>query len=55
MAEKFYNVIELAERFGVSRQTISRKIKSGIISGVKFGKNYRITEKEVKRLEKEGF
>lgn len=46
----YYSIQEFAEALGVSRLTISRRIKSGIISAVKIGKTWRIPKSELKEI-----
>ena len=45
-----YTVNEFAEALGVSRLTISRRIKSGVIEAVKIGKTWRIPRTELERI-----
>ena len=52
---KYLSAVELASIMGVSRQYVSKAIKSGKIKAIKVGKNYRIFIEEVKKLQKDGF
>ena len=47
---KFYTVKEAAEVFRVSERTLWRWIKSGRLTATKFGKIYRITPEEIRRV-----
>jgi excisionase family DNA binding protein len=45
-----YKVSQVAEMFGVSRQTVLDWINKGVIQAVKPLKEYRIPKEEVERL-----
>lgn len=49
----FYLVDELAEKLRVSRMTIYRWIKSGKLTAMKLGKEFRIDREEFERLIKQ--
>lgn len=42
---EYYSIKEICEKLGISRQAISRAIKSGRIKATKIGKQYRIEKK----------
>lgn len=46
----FWTVEELAEELMVSRETIRRRIRSGIIGAVAIGRYYRIPAEQVKKF-----
>lgn len=48
MNEKIYTVKEVAELLKVHWQTVLNYIKKGKIKAVKIGKNYRVTELDLK-------
>lgn len=52
MQKIFYTCEEVAEIYMVSKYTVWRWIKSGRISAVKIGRNYRIRKEDVERIEK---
>jgi excisionase family DNA binding protein len=52
---KYISTVELSNIVGVSRQLISKAVKSGKIKAIKVGKNYRVPIEEAKRILKEGF
>lgn len=52
MQKIFYTCEEVAEIYMVSKCTVWRWIKSGRISAVKIGRNYRIRKEDVERIEK---
>ena len=45
-----YTVNEFAKALGVSRLTISRRIRSGVINAVKIGKTWRIPQTELGKI-----
>ena len=45
-----YTINEFAQALGVSRLTISRRIKSGVITAVKIGKYWKIPKNELKKI-----
>ncbi len=45
-------VTEVAERLGVSRQTVLTYINKGLINAQRYVREYRIDEEEVERLKK---
>lgn len=47
---EFYSINEFAEALGVSRLTVSRRIRNGIIQAVKVGKNWRIPRSELNKI-----
>ena len=51
---KLYTLKEVAEILKVTKQTIYNYIKSGRIKATKYGKEYRITEKDLNTLIKNG-
>lgn len=51
----FYKTSDLARMFQLNQKTIERKIRAGVIHGVKVGAQWVVSEAEVQRLQKEGF
>ncbi|MBG6184281.1 excisionase family DNA binding protein [Arthrobacter sp. CAN_A214] len=49
MAGPFYTVSEVAATMRVSRMTVYRLVQSGAISGIRFGRSYRVPEAAVKQ------
>lgn len=47
--EKYYSTKEVADRFGVSSNTIRTLCDNGDIGFVKIGTQYRISEKELNK------
>ena len=45
---KFYTLEEIAEMFGVSYQMVYRMVRTGELTALKFGKNYRVAETDLK-------
>lgn len=54
MDNKLYTLQEIADTLRVSRQTIYNYLTAGKIKAVKMGKEYRVDEKEFKRILEEG-
>lgn len=52
---KLYTLQEVADILRLNRQTIYNNIKRGRIHATKFGREYRITEKELEELLKTGY
>ena len=50
MVNKYISAPELAKLLGVSRTAVFKRIDSGDIKAEKIGRNYAITEREVKRI-----
>lgn len=48
--EGFYTVQELADLLGVHNLTIRRWLKEGKIEGKKFGRSWRISKNELKKI-----
>lgn len=48
--KNFWTVEELAEELMVSRETIRRRIRDGIIGAVAIGRYYRIPAEQVKKF-----
>jgi excisionase family DNA binding protein len=46
--ERYLTLPEVAERLKVSRRTVYRWIKSGDLDAYQFGREYRITERDLK-------
>jgi len=46
----YYTINEFAKALGVSRLTVSRRIRSGIIEAVKIGKTWRIPRTELGKI-----
>ena len=44
---KFYTLDEIAEQFGVSYQLVYRMVRTGELPALRFGKNYRVSEKDL--------
>jgi len=53
METKYYTPADLAELFGVTRETIYNGIKTGSIPSYKFGRLRRISEEQVTKALKE--
>ncbi|HVL81330.1 MAG TPA: helix-turn-helix domain-containing protein [Actinomycetota bacterium] len=53
LGEQLLTVSEVASAMRVSNMTVYRLIKSGHLSAIRVGKNYRIRETEVDRYLKE--
>ena len=54
MVEKEYTLKELAEITKQNPEVVRRKLKGGIYKGIKRGKDWRILETEVNRIQREG-
>lgn len=54
MPEEFYTADELADYLKVSPQTVRAWIREKKVKAVKFGRSWRITNDELKRLVTEG-
>lgn len=54
MVEQMYTPEEAAEILGFKKRTIMEWLRNGKIRGVKMGKEWRITETELNRIQKEG-
>jgi excisionase family DNA binding protein len=50
MKKKFITTTELAKRLGISRIAVFKRIKKGKIDVVKFGRDYLIYERDVKKI-----
>lgn len=50
MEHEWYTVNEIAERLKVSRWTVSRWIKAGLLSAVQFGATWRVRDDELDRF-----
>ena len=48
--EGFYTVQELADLLGVHNLTVRRWLKEGKIEGKKFGRSWRISKNELKKI-----
>lgn len=46
----YYSINEVAKALGVSRLTISRRIKDGAIDGIKVGRYWKIPKRELKEI-----
>jgi excisionase family DNA binding protein len=46
--ERYATLPEVAERLKVSRRTVYRWIKNGDLNAYQFGREYRITERDLK-------
>ena len=44
---KFYTLDEIAAQFGVSYQMVYRMVRLGELPALRFGKNYRVAEKDL--------
>lgn len=53
LGERLLTVSEVASAMRVSNMTVYRLIKSGQLSAIRVGKNYRIRESEVDRYLRE--
>ena len=51
----YYTLKQVADILGVNRQTLYNHIRRGTFSAVKFGKEYRITEDQLKDILKNGY
>lgn len=54
MPEKFWTAEDLADYLKVSAQTVRAWIREQKVKAVKFGRSWRITDEEVRRLVAEG-
>lgn len=45
--QKYYSTIETAQILGISRIAVYKKVKSGVISARKIGRNYAVPSQEV--------
>jgi len=54
MPEKFWTAEDLADYLKVSAQTVRAWIRDQKVKAVKFGRSWRITDDEVRRLVAEG-
>ena len=52
--DRYYSFADVARILRISRQTVYNWNTAGKIKAVKYGKEYRITETELKRILKEG-
>lgn len=50
MAETYYTVQEVAEKFKVSDRTVRNWIEEGKLEAFKFGREYRIPETSIQAL-----
>lgn len=49
-----FTIEEVANELKLHKMTIYRMIERGWIKAIKIGKSWRITEKELKKLKREG-
>jgi hypothetical protein len=54
LVEREYTVDELAELTKQNIEVVRRKLRRGDYKGIKRGKDWRILESEVNRIQKEG-
>ena len=54
MEQRMYSVTEVAEMLKITTLTVRRKIKDKKIRAVKMGKEWRIDERELERIRKDG-
>jgi excisionase family DNA binding protein len=48
---KYYNVKQVAERWGVSVDAVYKKLQTGALQGFKPGRGWRITEEALRAFE----
>ncbi len=51
MEKKYYTCKEVAERYGVCEDTVWSWNRSGLLSAVKIGRNYRVTSEQLEAFE----
>lgn len=49
--EKMYSLIQVAEIFSVTRQTVLNWVNSGYVVAVKVGRKWLVKESEIERLQ----
>ncbi len=52
--QQYYSITEVATILGMARVTVYNWVTTGKLKGVKFGKNWRISETELKRFIERG-
>lgn len=52
---KFYTLQEVADILGYNRQTLYNNIRKGKLQATKYGKEYRITEAQLKDIIQNGY
>lgn len=53
MEQMFYTVKEVAVIVSLTEETVREKLRAGIIKGVKIGKGWRVSEKNLKEYLKD--
>lgn len=48
--EKGYSLVEVAEMFGVTRQTIRNWIETGYLKAIKTPRKFTVTKSEIERI-----
>lgn len=54
MPDQFFTAEEMADYLKVSSQTVRAWIRDGKVKAVKFGRSWRITDEELRRVVTEG-
>ena len=54
MPERFYSAEEIAEYLHIGAQTVRAWLRDGKVKAVKFGRSWRISDEELKRIVAEG-
>lgn len=50
---KFFTSADIAERYGIKVSTVWDWLRSGKLKAIRIGKEYRISEEDLKKFEKE--
>ncbi|MFA5724699.1 MAG: helix-turn-helix domain-containing protein [Candidatus Omnitrophota bacterium] len=50
MAKDYYSLTEVAQKLGISRQAVHKRIKRNKLKAMKIGTTYIIGKKEIKKL-----
>src|SRR5687767_380504 len=53
MDERSYRLREVAERLSVARETVLRLLHQGTLKGYKVGRDWRVTESELRRFQEQ--
>jgi len=54
MPERFYSAEEIADYLHIGAQTVRAWLRDGKVKAVKFGRSWRISDEELKRIVAEG-
>ena len=52
--EKYYICEEIAEKYRVKKRTVWSWLRTGKLTGIRVGKEYRISEKDIQAFEERG-